>query len=47
MNDYVDPPQVDEDDLPGGLHPITWLAIVTTVEIALAALWIFRASIWS
>ena len=45
MNDYVDPPQ--DDDTPGGLNPIACAAGVFVLEIALALIWVFRASIWS
>jgi hypothetical protein len=45
MNDYVDPPQ--DDDTPGGPHPIAYAFAAFAVYIALAAIWIFRAEIWS
>lgn len=45
MNDYVDPPQ--GDDTPGDLNPIACFFGMLVVDIALAALWIFRADIWS
>jgi len=39
------PPQ--DDDTPGGLNPITCDLGVVALEIALALIWVFRASIWS
>lgn len=39
---------VPTDDEPvGGVNPLVWVALVSAVEIALAVLWVFRASIWS
>lgn len=39
------PPQ--DDDVPGGPHPITYALGALAIEIALAAIWLFRADIWS
>jgi len=36
-----------DDESEGGVNPIAWVALVSAVEIALAVIWIFRASIWS
>lgn len=39
------PPQ--DDETPGGLNPIACVVVASVVYIALAAIWIFRAEIWS
>lgn len=44
-NDMEYVPMDDEPE--GGVNPIAWVALVSAVEIALAVIWIFRASIWS
>lgn len=45
MDDLEYIPMDDEPE--GGVNPLVWVAWVSAVEIALAVVWIFRASIWS
>lgn len=36
-----------DDEPAAGANPLVWVFLVFLVEAALAALWVFRASIWS
>ncbi|WP_424624474.1 hypothetical protein [Achromobacter marplatensis] len=37
----------EDDETPGGLNPIACALAAFAVYVALAAIWIFRAEIWS
>lgn len=43
-NEAFPPP---DDDVPGGPNPIAYALAALAIDIALAAIWIFRADIWS